>query len=137
LIVSCGTAVTIERITCERVWQGGAITLGLGLAARALHQNTAQLPYVGPDRIPEAWGSSTRPALEAGIFWGVVGAIKELLQRQRSDLPGDPYIIWTGGDAEILARAAEGTSFRISAELVLSGLSRALGEANERQPLEP
>ena len=137
LIVSCGTAVTIERITWERVWQGGAITLGLGLASRTLHRNTAQLPYVGPSQIPSAWGNSTRPALEAGIFWGVVGAIKELIERQRNDLPGDPLVVWTGGDAEILARAVEGANVQISPDLVLRGLSLTLGEADESQSVEP
>ncbi len=37
LVVSCGTAITVERITAEGVWQGGAIAPGLGMSAQALH----------------------------------------------------------------------------------------------------
>ena len=99
LVVSCGTAITIERITADGIWQGGAIATGLGLAARALHLLTAQLPLVELHQAPPGWGSSTRPALESGVYWGVVGAIRELIARQADDLPGDPYLVWTGGDA--------------------------------------
>ena len=74
LVVSCGTAITVERISKEGVWQGGAIAAGLGVTARALHQQTAQLPRVDLHRVPPCWGRSTRPALEAGVFWGTVGA---------------------------------------------------------------
>src|SRR4051812_20469452 len=44
LVVSCGTAITVERVDADGTWQGGAIAPGLGLSARALHLLTAQLP---------------------------------------------------------------------------------------------
>src|SRR5262249_59428720 len=46
LVVMCGTAITVERVTPEGVWQGGAIAPGLGLTTRALHLMTAQLPLI-------------------------------------------------------------------------------------------
>ena len=70
LVVSCGTAITVERIAADGAWQGGAIAPGLGLAARALHLMTAQLPLVRPAAAPPPWGRSTRPALEAGRLLG-------------------------------------------------------------------
>ena len=123
LVVSCGTAITVERITADGIWQGGAIAAGLGLAARALHLLTAQLPLVELDRAPPAWGSSTRPAVEAGVYWGAVGAVRELLARQAGDLLEDPWVIWTGGDAALLAGPIAGKDARIEPDLVLLGLS--------------
>lgn len=135
LVVSCGTAVTIERITPDRVWQGGAITPGLWLAARALNQNTAQLPLIEVGRPPAAWGNSTRPALEAGVFWGVVGGVRELLGRQAADLPGSPWTVWTGGDAEAVAAMVAGPGAIVTPHLVLHGLIRASGMARPtREP---
>jgi type III pantothenate kinase len=125
LVVSCGTAITLERITAKGVWQGGAIAMGLGLCARALHAFTAQLPLVAPDATAPSWGRSTEPSLEAGVFWGTVGAVRELIDRQRADLGGDFRIIWTGGDAEPLAPAVEGASARIVPDLVLQGIAFA------------
>ena len=74
LVVSCGTALTIERITDGGVWQEDH-RRSTGLAARALHLLTAQLPMIELCHPPSVWGRSTRPAMEAGVFWGMVGAI--------------------------------------------------------------
>ena len=85
LIVSCGTAITIERVSAAGVWQGGVIAPGLFLGARALHLLTAQLPLIHPDQSAPSWGRGTLGSLEAGIFWGTVGAVRELLARQAFD----------------------------------------------------
>jgi type III pantothenate kinase len=128
LVVSCGTAITVERITDQGLWQGGAIAPGPGLAARALHLHTALLPAVELRGVlPPTWGSSTRPAMEAGVFWGSVGAVRELLTRYCADLGGDPWIIWTGGDAALFAGAVAGTGAHIEPDLVLIGIARIAG----------
>ena len=125
LIVSCGTAITIERINVEGVWQGGVIAPGLFLSARALHLLTAQLPLIHPDASAPFWGRGTLDSLEAGIFWGTVGAVRELLTRQTFDHGEKPWIVWTGGDAERLARSVQGDEARIIPDLVLQGLIAA------------
>jgi len=123
LVVSCGTAVTVERIGAGGVWQGGAIAPGLGPMARALHLSTAQLPEVAPRQAPAPFGRSTIPALEAGVFWGVVGAIRELLDRQAADLAPAPWLVWTGGDAPTLAPWVDRPRSRVVTDLVLLGLA--------------
>jgi type III pantothenate kinase len=125
LVVSCGTAITIERVTAAGVWQGGVIAPGLFLCARALHLLTAQLPLVHPDQSAPFWGRGTLPSLEAGVFWGTVGSIRELLNRQSFEQNEKPWIVWTGGDAERLARSVSGDDARIIPDLVLRGLARA------------
>ena len=72
----------------------------------------------------EADGSAEPVAsLEAGVFWGLVGAVRELLARQTEDLGSDPWVIWTGGDAALLAPPIFGTAARIEPNLILLGLS--------------
>lgn len=124
LVVLCGTALTVERISSEGVWQGGAIGLGLGLSAQALHTLTAQLPHVIPISTPPAWGNATRPALEAGVYWGVVGAIRELVTRQAVGLGEAPWLVWSGGDAPALSPAIPWPGARVLPDLVLQGLAR-------------
>jgi type III pantothenate kinase len=121
LVVSCGTAVTVERISLDGVWQGGAIAPGLGPMAKALNLLTAQLPEVAPREAPQAFGRSTLPALEAGVFWGVVGAIRELVTRQSEGLMSRPWLLWTGGDAPTFAPWVA-DSPEIVPHLVLEGL---------------
>ena len=136
-VVSCGTAITVERIGVGGLWHGGAILPGLGLAARSLNERTAQLPRVEFEGEPSAWGRSTVPAIAAGVFWGTVGAIEGVLRRQARDLDGGaPWLIWTGGDAATLASRVEwdrhsnplppGEGVRVIPNLVLMGLARAL-----------
>jgi type III pantothenate kinase len=57
------------------------------------------------------------------VYWGLVGAVRELLARQHQDLDGDPWVIWTGGDAALLAPPICGREARIETNLVLLGLS--------------
>jgi type III pantothenate kinase len=122
LVVSCGTAVTVERILADGTWQGGAIAPGMGPMAKALHLMTAQLPEVAPREAPEPFGRSTVPAIEAGVFWGVVGAIRELVTRQAVGLDSTPWLIWTGGDAWTFARWVEWPGAIVVPHLVLEGL---------------
>jgi type III pantothenate kinase len=63
--------------------------------------------------------------MEAGIFWGTVGLLRELITRQLADLGDDSWVIWTGGDAAILGEAVAGSGTRIEPNLVLLGLCQA------------
>ena len=137
LVVSCGTAITVERITSQGVWQGGVIAPGLGPAAAALHIRTAQVPLIDVRQFhanhpPSTWGRGTVASLQAGIFWGTVGAVRELILRQADDLPGDRWLVWTGGDAAILAPYVSGDQARIELDLVLVGLSLMAVRENHR-----
>jgi type III pantothenate kinase len=125
LVVCCGTAVTVERIGADGVWEGGAIGPGPALIARAMNQGTAQLPMVeiGAAEAPAAWGNSTEPAVAAGVFWGAVGVVRELIDRQRRELGAEVDVVWTGGAARMLAPPIE-PGARIVPDLVLKGLAR-------------
>src|SRR5262249_5230363 len=114
----------VERVTAAGVWQGGAIAPGLGLTTRALHLMTAQLPLIHLTKAPPAWGRGTVASLQAGVFWGLVGAVRELLARQTDDLGRDPWVVWTGGDAELLAPPVSGPAAHIEPNLILLGLAK-------------
>ena len=124
LVVSCGTAITVERIAAGGIWQGGAIAPGLRPMANALHLMTAQLPMVIPARAPEPFGRGTVASLEAGIFWGVIGTIRELLARQAIGLGPAPWVVWTGGDAPSFAPWVDWPGAEVVPDLVLEGLAR-------------
>lgn len=129
IVISCGSAITVERISADGVWQGGAIAPGFRLAAEALHAMSAQLPLVHPDRPIPAWGRSTVPALEAGVFWASVGAIRALVATQAEGLSPHPWVVWTGGDSALLMgpTALDLPDVRLAPSLVLDGLRAACG----------
>jgi type III pantothenate kinase len=112
VIVDSGTATTIDFVDGRGVFRGGAILPGFELAAKSLHEYTALLPLVTVDelatepRVP--LGANTHAAICSGLYWGQVGAVRELAARlsepRQANSPGDPpLILLSGGGAELLA----------------------------------
>ena len=106
LIVDSGTATTIDAVNADGDFLGGAILPGFELCARALHHYTALLPLIPLDELtvePPAVGTNTRAAMQSGLFWGQVGAVKELLgQSSRLHNFENPLILITGGGGSLL-----------------------------------
>jgi type III pantothenate kinase len=109
VVVDSGTAITVDLVSSAGEFLGGAILPGVGMSARALAQETDALPLVDPAwRIdpPEALGRSTIAAIRSGLFWGALGAIRELATQMARGLPPSeppPQVFLTGGDAPLLA----------------------------------
>jgi type III pantothenate kinase len=106
IIVDSGTATTVDVVATDGAFEGGAILPGFQLCSRALHQYTALLPRIANDELaghpPQPLGKNTRDAIRSGLFWGQLGAVKELLQHLRQQLPGDPLTVVTGGAGRLL-----------------------------------
>lgn len=130
IVVSLGTACTVNLISRDGVFQGGAILPGLTMAANALHQGTALLPLVSPDdlSLPEnAVGKNTAEAIAAGVYWGTIGGIEKLIAEQSRGSDEAPQVFLTGGDAPLVVEALEvnGHRTRLMPNLVLSGIAIA------------
>lgn len=105
-VVDLGTAITVDAISSKGVFLGGAILPGLHLAAWALAEGTDQLPLVDLEqmKVPtSAVGQRTETAIASGVYWGAVGAVKELVRRQLDHLGRDAALLFTGGAAERVA----------------------------------
>jgi type III pantothenate kinase len=90
LVIDSGTATTVDAILPDGSFAGGAILPGLALSSKALHHYTALLPELtlaelGPET-PPPLGTETRGALRSGIYWGQVGAIRELVRQLGREL---------------------------------------------------
>jgi len=125
VIVDAGTATTVDSLSPAGAFEGGAILPGFELTARALHQYTALLPFITIDELVEEshepLGTNTREALRSGLFWGQLGAIRELIDRlaERWDQP--PYVLLTGGGAALPAPHLAGAVWK--PHLALQGLA--------------
>ena len=106
VIVGAGTAVTVDWLDAEGVFRGGSIFPGLHLMARTLHEHTALLPLVDvPTAPPPLPGASTPAAIQAGVFWSVVGGIQALIGQLARLESRSPQVFLTGGDAPLLMQA--------------------------------
>jgi type III pantothenate kinase len=106
VIIDAGSAITVDLLDAGGAFLGGAILPGLRLMAKALHDYTALLPLVEPPaQAPPLPGTATVPAVEAGIYWAVVGGIQALLGEYRLLFRSQVQLFLTGGDAPLLQMA--------------------------------
>ena len=129
IVVDSGSAITVDVVSADGAFCGGAILPGIAMAARALDEQTDALPRVvlsEAESPPPPVGTSTTAAIESGLFWGAVGAIRELVRQFSTNFAAAPEVLITGGAspriAEQLAIGAE-WSVRHVPHLVLSGIA--------------
>lgn len=120
-VASFGTAITIDCVNNDGLFLGGAILPGLQVSMRALEEHTALLPLVDL-KIPETpWGRDTAEAISAGIIFGAVGALREIVERYAANLGRWPELIVTGGDGELIAAHCDFVH-AVVPELLLMGM---------------
>lgn len=127
VVVDVGTAITVDLVSPEGAFLGGAILPGIAMSAHALHTFTDLLPLVNVaelDGPPPALGTSTAAAMQSGLFWGAVGAIRQLIDELTKDLPGRPQVFLTGGASPAVARLL-GRFARHVPHLTLAGIALA------------
>jgi type III pantothenate kinase len=103
IAVDFGTATTFDVLSADGEYLGGAICPGLGIAAEALFNRTAKLPRVELVRPGKAIGKTTVASMQAGLIFGTVGQVRELIRRISEELGERPRIIATGGLASVIA----------------------------------
>ena len=125
VVVDCGTATTLDVLTAEGDYLGGAILPGVGISVETLAGRTAKLPTVEITRPQTALGRSTVESIQAGVYHGHVGAIRHLLEElTREAFAGQrPRVVGTGGFARLLD--SEKLFDEVVPELVLLGLKFA------------
>ncbi len=107
VVVDIGSAITVDLVSGEGVFQGGAILPGIGMSARALYEFTDMLPLVDMSDLtcpPSPVGKNTVDAMKSGLFWGPLGAIMVLAQRMSGTSADELSIVLTGGGGKIFAQ---------------------------------
>jgi len=127
IVVGLGTAITVDRVDEKGRFAGGAIAPGLALAARSLHEGTACLPEVQPQRPPRATGTDTVEAIQSGIHWLCRGGVAEIIRQLRAEQSRkDTPVVVTGGDAEVLLPLPVTGQVQHEPNLIFIGMATAL-----------
>ena len=103
IIVDFGTAVTIDLVDDDGVFQGGAILPGLNMQFASLHEHTAVLPRIQRGCPDPPFGQNTIEAMQTGVCRGLAGAVRGLVEAYASHLNRWPQVIATGGDLSFMA----------------------------------
>jgi len=132
LIVSLGTATTIDLLGAQGQYRGGVILPGAAMMRRALAEGTAQLPLARGQGAVLA--QDTENAIESGIIHAQAGAIERVLRQIEGESMDSPLRVLTGGDAEALAPYLP-FSTAIVDNLVLRGLLEIARDAAHSRTL--
>lgn len=127
LIFDFGTATTVIYITPDAEFVGGAVLPGIRLMMESLQNNTAKLFTVSISAPKQTISKDTRVAIQSGLYYTQIGAIKEFVARvadeykiQREDM----VVIGTGGFAPMLNTS--NVFDEIVPDLLLIGLMKIL-----------
>ena len=127
VVADFGTAVTIDCVSEEGEFLGGAILPGLAMGAECLHAGTAQLPKVQLADPTWVFGTDTRKAILTGLVHGARGALRELVEAYATEIGHWPIVILTGGDAELICNRPSDSELvqAIVPDLSLRGVAAA------------
>lgn len=129
VVVDFGTATTLDCVTENGEYLGGAICPGMELAGEWLATHTAKLPRVTFQAAPvRAIGKTTKESLQSGLFWGYIALVEGLLQRLTCEMKGQPLVIVTGGLSPVIGPHLKSRP-KIAPDLTLEGL-RIIWERN-------
>lgn len=121
LVIDAGTCVTYDFINEEKEYLGGAISPGIRMRYKALHNQTAKLPLLDTE-VPESFiGNSTTTSINSGVVNGLVNEIDGVITQYKEKY-NDLTIILTGGDANFLSKQLKSSIFANS-NFLLQGLN--------------
>ena len=129
ITVQAGTAVTVDMMSADGAFRGGAIMPGLGLSLQLLAAGTEQLPWIANAEVtalPMLPGKNTSQAIAAGVHACLSGGATFLINRYRQELNlGNIPVIVTGGDSQLLKPFIQPPCMAIE-HMVLRGLNRLI-----------
>jgi len=124
LIIDAGSCITYDFINQDREYHGGAISPGIQMRYKSVHEFTQNLPLLSvQDFIPEK-GNSTANALHRGILNGVIQEIDGVIDQYKDKIQ-KLTVVLTGGDTIFLARNLKSSIFA-TPNFLLEGLNSIL-----------
>ncbi|MFM9976910.1 MAG: type III pantothenate kinase [Sphingomonadaceae bacterium] len=124
IVISFGTATTVDHVDHEGAYKGGVIAPGLNLSLDALVAAAAKLPRIAIEAPESATviGKTTESQMLIGIYWGYVAMIEGLVSRMKAEIGRPVTVIATGGLAVLFQQ--HGHLFdAVDSDLTLRGLA--------------
>jgi type III pantothenate kinase len=122
IVVDFGTATTMDVVEDDGAYVGGIIAPGVNTSLEALHMAAAALPHVDVSRPQRVVGTNTVACMQAGIWFGYIGLVKEICARIKAERDRDMKVIGTGGLAALFG-ATDVLFDAIEDDLTMHGLT--------------
>lgn len=126
MVIDLGTATVFDIVTKDKRYLSGAIFPGVKLSLEALSINAAQLSSVSIVKPKMVIGKDTATNLQSGIYYGHLGAMKEIKQAMLTEIKlnsSELVTVATGGFAQLFNQ--KNLFDTIVPDLVLQGIKFA------------
>ncbi|ALJ05181.1 type III pantothenate kinase [Pseudalgibacter alginicilyticus] len=124
LIIDAGTCITYDFVTDKNEYLGGAISPGIQMRYKSLHNFTANLPLLETEEPESIIGNSTNSSIHSGVIYGVINEIEGVIDSYKHKF-SDLTVILTGGDTNFLSKQLKSSIFANS-NFLLEGLNAIL-----------
>lgn len=124
LVIDMGTCITYDIINSDGKYLGGAISPGLQMRYRAMHQQTHKLPLLEPEFPLDFIGDSTTNSMHNGVVQGICYELDGTIDRYKNRFE-HLTVILTGGDSHFFAKRLKNSIFANS-KFLLEGLNYLL-----------
>lgn len=128
IVIDMGTATTLDVVSKDGRYIGGAIAPGIVISTEALFTRTAVLPRIELTLPKKAIGRNTIAAMQSGVVFGYIGLIEGLVARIQAELDEAAKVVAAGGLAGLIVDASNVINI-VNPDLTLVGL-RLIWEMN-------
>jgi type III pantothenate kinase len=125
LTIDAGTCIKYNFVNADNEYLGGAISPGIPMRLKAMHQYTQALPLVDTDKNYEKLvGQNTRESVLSGALLGSACEADAMIDRYHRQYENMQVVI-TGGDADYLCKQLKNRFFA-NQNILLVGLNTLL-----------
>ncbi|WP_051417341.1 type III pantothenate kinase [Sediminibacterium salmoneum] len=129
LVIGLGTCITYNFINNQHEFLGGSISPGMNMRFRAMHEQTALLPYIKAESLFPLIGYDTKTNLLSGVIWGMSKEIDGIIDEYALKY-SNFNVLLTGGDMPFFVPHLKNRIFA-DPNLIFKGLY-AISEFNNR-----
>ncbi|MFD0798809.1 type III pantothenate kinase [Maribacter chungangensis] len=124
LVIDAGTCITYDFVNDFNEYLGGAISPGINMRYRAMHEQTEKLPLLKKEAPLDFIGNATSSCMHSGVVHGVLNEIEGVISQYQHRFE-HLTVILTGGDSHFLSKRLKNTIFADS-KFLLKGLNYLL-----------
>jgi type III pantothenate kinase len=110
LIIDVGTCITYDFVDENDRYFGGAISPGINMRYKSLHDYTAKLPLLSRKESDYFIGNSTENSIHSGIINAIAFELDGFINLYKNEFT-DLTVILTGGDGDFLAKRLKNIIF--------------------------
>lgn len=131
LIIDAGTCLKFDFVDAKKNYIGGAISPGLSMRFKSLHDYTAKLPLIkSAAKKIKLVGRTTEESILSGIQNGMIAEIEQTITSYKNQF-GQINVIITGGDSALFAHALK-TPIFAAPDLTAIGLNEIIEHNKNR-----